>query len=129
MRAAAACLACLALSGCAPDETLFKYGAAGKVWQLTELGGTPFGARATISFGEDGAVSGHAPCNRYASRQSEPYPWFKLDPIMSTNMACSELAAESAFFTELRRMQLAEVGNRVLILSTQSGDKMIFEAQ
>lgn len=122
-------LAAAFLAGCVGDETLFKYGAAGKTWVLSELDGAPFTARATIEFKDNGKVAGQAPCNRFLTTQTEPYPWFKLDPIGSTKMACPDLVAERAYFAALSRMTLAEVGSNTLILSTDAGPSMIFTAE
>ena len=111
------------------DETLYKYGAAGKIWLLTEVNGAPFASRATIAFGEQGKVSGQAPCNRYFAKQTEPYPWFKLGPIGATKMACADLDHENIYFAALGRMTLAEVSETTLILSNDAEDLMVFRAE
>lgn len=119
----------LFVAACNGDESVAKYGAAGKVWVLTEMGGTAFTARATMEFGEDGRVSGKAPCNSYSAQQSVPYPWFKLGPVMSTKMACPDLARETAFFAMLEKMTLSEVSNETLILSNDADETMVFKAE
>ena len=116
-------------SACAEDESLAKYGAAGKVWTLSEIDSAPFAARATMEFGEDGEVSGQAPCNRYSTKQTEPYPWFKVGPTMSTKMACPDLELESAFFQALGEKSLSEVSETTLILSNDAGRTMVFKAE
>ena len=125
IRASTLALALL-VSACTADESLTRYGAAGKTWVLTELNGAAFAARATIEFQAQDVVVGSAPCNRFSSRQTEPYPWFKLGPILSTKTACPDLDAETAFFSALDRMSLSEVGNTALILSNDGGESMIF---
>ncbi len=116
-------------AACNGDESVAKYGAAGKVWTLTEMMGEPFTARATMEFGEDGRVSGKAPCNSYSAQQSVPYPWFKIGPVMSTKMACPDLQKETAFFANLAKMTLSEVSGETLILSNEAGDTMVFKSE
>lgn len=127
MRALLALLIPLALIGCKSDETISGYADAGAVWTLTELDGKPFSASATISFPTKGKVNGKAPCNTYASNQTKPMPWFEMGPVMSTKMACPELAAEQQFFNSLNAMTLAEVQGNILILSNDAGREMVFK--
>lgn len=117
----------LILSACFEDETVTGYG-GDRLWSLTEIDGTSFPARATIRFGGDGKVTGQAPCNRYFTTQTAPYPWLELSPIGATKMACPELATESAYFDALSAMTLVEVSGDVMILSNEDGRKMIFTA-
>lgn len=115
----------LFLASCSGDESLAAYGAGG-AWRLAEIDGVDFPATATISFGEDGAVTGRAPCNRYSTRQTAPYPWFELGPIAATRMACPDLTAETAFFEALEAMSIAEVSGETLILSNEEKRSMVF---
>ncbi len=115
--------------GYCTDETLTGYGAEGKIFVLQSINGAPFTARATITFPEEGRISGQAPCNSYSATQDVPYPWFKTGPILSTKRACPDLAAETQFFQTLEKMTLSEVSNQFLILSTAEGDKMEFKAE
>jgi heat shock protein HslJ len=117
------------LTNCGGDETVASYGAKEVVWQLVELDGKPFDARATLSFADEGALSGQAPCNRYSGQQSAPYPWFQAEKIAVTRMACPQLAAETAYFEALSAMTLSEVSGETLILSNDAGREMVFEAQ
>ncbi|MEP2781808.1 MAG: META domain-containing protein [Pseudoruegeria sp.] len=119
----------LGLSACQSDETLTAYGAADTVWQLAEVNDQPFPARATITFPEEGKISGQGPCNTYSGTQSVPYPWFKAEGIAATRMACEDLEAEGSFFAMLMSATLVEIGGDVMILSNETGLKMIFEAQ
>jgi len=86
----------------------------------------PFTARATITFPSKGKVTGQAPCNTYASTQTVPLPWFKLGPIMSTKMACADLATEQQFFAALSEMTLAETLADTMILTSEDGREMVF---
>ena len=124
-----ACLALLTfLTACKADETVRAYGAADRVWVLSELDGTNFAAMATLEFPEPGQIAGQAPCNRFFATLSVPYPWFKAGPIGATKMACPDLDAESQFFDALSAMSLSEVLGDVLILSTPEGRERVFKA-
>ena len=116
------------IPACQADETLRAYGAADRVWTLSEIDGQPFAARATLTLSEEGAISGKAPCNGYSASMTVPYPWFEAGPIRSTKMACPDLTAEAQFFEALGAMTLSEVLGDVLILSTPEGRKMVFRA-
>lgn len=128
MRAALGLSAFTALFSCA-DETLSGYGAADKLWVLTELDGAEFTAEVTLEFPEEGVLRGKAPCNTFQGTQTVPYPWFKAENIAVTRMACPDLEAEAVFFTALSEMTLAEVGMDTLFLSNDAGRKMVFLAQ
>ncbi|VAV89674.1 FIG00992850: hypothetical protein [hydrothermal vent metagenome] len=111
------------------DESLAAYGAAQANWRLVEIDGQPFNARATLDFTDEGALSGQAPCNTYSGKQSAPYPWFTAENIVVTQMACVDLAAETAYFEALTAMTLSEVSGGTLILSSYEGREMVFTAQ
>ena len=116
------------LPNCGGDETLTGYGAADVEWQLQEIAGERFAARATLSFPEEGKLSGDAPCNSYTGRQTAPYPWFQATDIAVTRRACPDLPAETRFLQELGAMTLAEVVGDTLILSDDDGREMVFHA-
>jgi len=115
------------LSNC-DDETISGYASGGAVWQLETINGVSFDARATLTFPELGKIVGEAPCNGYFGEQTAPYPWFEVKGIASTKRTCADLNAESAFFDALGKMTLSEVAGSTLILSTVSGDEMVFRA-
>lgn len=114
--------------GCA-DETVSGYADPSATYRLAEIAGTPFAARATITFPEEGRIAGDAPCNGWRATQSVPYPWFEVGPIIATKRACSELDQEAVFLTTLAEMTLVEVQGPVLILSDDTGREMVFEAE
>ncbi|MDA9208038.1 META domain-containing protein [Octadecabacter sp.] len=122
-------LAFFAVNACGPDETISGYADTSAVYHLVSLDGVAFPATATISFPEQGAVSGQGPCNRYSASQNTFYPWFELGPILSTRRACAELDAEAAFFAALSDMSLAEVAGDVLLLTGENGRELTFEAR
>ena len=129
MRILLSLLMILALVGCQPDESVSKFTDPNAEYHLIEIDGEPFTARATIAFPKEGEVVGQAPCNRYFARQTVPYPWFALEGIGATRMACEDLNAETTFFAALSEMSLAEVVDGTLILTNEAGRGMVFEAR
>lgn len=117
------------LSACGPDESISGYADTSLAYQLTELDGVPFTARATVSFPEQGRIAGQAPCNSYFGEQTEFYPWFGLNGIGATRMVCPDMSEETRFFAALEAMTLAEVVDRTLILSNTDGNQMVFVAR
>ena len=113
--------------GCG-DETISGYAERTAVYSLTELDGAPYAATATISFPEPGRAAGEGPCNTWFATQSAPYPWIELGPIGATRRACPELEDETRFFEALSQVSLAEVLGPVLILTTEDGAELVFEA-
>jgi heat shock protein HslJ len=114
------------IPACQPDETVRAYGAADRVWTLTEIDDQAFEATATLQLSDEGTVSGRGPCNSYSASMTVPYPWFEVGPIRSTKSACPELGQEALFFVTLKAMSLSEVLGDILILSTPEGRKMVF---
>lgn len=128
-RAAIVIASFAALLGCAQDESIAKFANPGSAYTLVSVNGTPFPALATIAFPTPGQVTGQAPCNRYFARQTVPYPWFGLEDIGATRMACADLEQETAFFEVLGAATLAEISGPSLILSNTAGLSMVFEAR
>ena len=116
-------------TACVGDESVAKYGAAGKVWRLIEIDGTPFTARTAMEFDKAGWIKGQAPCNRFSVRQTLPYPWFNVGPTMATKMACPDLQSENEFFMALSQMSLSEVTKTTLLLSNDAGRTMVFKSE
>ncbi|WP_370400117.1 META domain-containing protein [Sulfitobacter sp. JB4-11] len=107
------------------DQTVRAYGADDHIWQVTELRGAPFPARATLQFPRIGQITGTGPCNTYQTGMHTPYPWFGVDGIISTKRACPDLALEAAFFAALQEASLSEVGPDTLTLSNEAGDVLL----
>ena len=124
-----AALPLLLATACVGDESVAKYGGAGKIWILSEIDGAAFSARATVEFDKAGWIKGQAPYNRYSAKQSAPYPWFKVGPTMATKMACPDLDRENQFFRALGEMSLSEVSETTLILSNDADRTMIFKVE
>ena len=108
------------------DETISGYTDRGAVFQLRELDGAHYPARATLSFPEEGQVAGEGPCNSFRASQSAPYPWFAPGPIAATRRACPDLEAESRFFAALSEMTLIEAQGDTVILTNEAGREMVF---
>jgi len=117
------------VSACFSDESISGFIEPTAEYHLVEVDGAPFIGTATITFPEAGKVTGQAPCNRYFATQTAPYPWFALESIGATRMACEHLPAESAFFAALEGMTLSEVSGDTLILSNTDGRQMVFVAR
>jgi heat shock protein HslJ len=118
-------VAVLLLASCARDETIYSYGGAGGNWQVQSINGTEFPATASLQFGPNGEVTGQAPCNRFSTRQTVPYPWIDFGPIAATKMACPDLDAEQMFLRVLDRITIGIVTGDVLTLSNDDGDEMV----
>ena len=129
MRSVLTLLALLALVNCRGDESVANYGGADTQWRLISLDGAPFTARATLRFGEAGAITGDAPCNRYFATQTAPYPWFSAEKIGATRRACPDLNQEAAYLSALAEMTLSEVAGDTLILSNDTGREMLYKAE
>ncbi len=116
------------ISACRPDETVRAYGAADKVWTLTELRGAPFDAAATLEFPERDQIAGSGPCNRFTATQNVPYPWFGVGPIAATRMACPDLEAETAYFNALAEASVSVITKDTLTLSDENDVLLVFKS-
>ncbi len=114
------------LAGCLKDETVSGYADPGASYQLVEMDGAAFNARATISFPEQGSIAGKGPCNSYGASQSAPYPWVDIGAIRATRAACSDLTLEIEFFAALSGMSQIETFGDTVILRDDAGREMIF---
>lgn len=94
-------------------------------WPLTLVDGAAPGYSATLALDQSGQVHGRSPCNRYSGSLTDALPEFRVEALMSTRMACADLAAEQAFFDLLGRMERAERADRMLTL-TGDGHVMVF---
>ena len=122
MRLAAACIALAACTVRAQDG----FGTPDAIWQLTEIDGIPFDARATLTFPTPGRVSGAAPCNAYFGALTGTYPAFSAPVLAASKRACSELQAEAQFFAALRAVRSAKRMGDTLTLSDATGLRLVF---
>lgn len=113
----------LALLACVPAPEFRPYH-----WKLVSLGGKPFAATATLALDESGKrVSGQAPCNTWSGRiVSQPDPAWAIRDVVTTEMACPDLAAEQAFYAGLARATHMAVGIGYLRLTDTKGFTMEF---
>lgn len=115
------CIALLALTGCRADQTVSAQTVPSDVWRLVMMDGKGVSAPITLEFPEEGRITGRAPCNRYFAQQTAPLPWFKVDAIGATRMACEQMDLESEYFDALSRATLAEIQGDTLLLGTENG--------
>ena len=97
----------------------------GRTWELLAVDGVVVDYPATLKIEADGAISGKAPCNSWASRNRATLPALALGPIRATRMACDQMAEEQAFFEALGQMQEVKlIGDRNLVLTRADGQSM-----
>ena len=116
----------LALFSFRSDETIRNYGMGMDHWQVVELNGEPFDARATLHFTGRYKLAGHAPCNSFRTTMSTPFPWFDVNAIAATKRACPDLRLEAAYFDALKAATLAQVTEGRLILSDEDKPLVVF---
>lgn len=90
------------LTGCGGEaDTLLR----GREWRVVEIDGRPpvAGSRATLRFGNDGRLTGHASCNRYTATYRLTGEELRIDAPVTTRMACPGpvMEQESRFLSVL----------------------------
>ncbi len=118
----------LILSACAA-ETIFNQTDTSDVWVLQSMNTEPVPVKITLTFPEKGQISGQAPCNHYSARQKAPLPWFEAGKIRATRRACDKLALEQSYFEALSRMTLIERKGKVLLLTNEQDQSLLFTRQ
>ncbi|MGX0877017.1 heat shock protein HslJ [Roseovarius sp. MBR-154] len=121
-------LIAMSILGYCKDETISGHGGGGATWVLHSIDGTPFTARVTLSFPQEGSLAGEAPCNRYSGAQTLPYPWFRAEALGTTKRTCPDLEAETRYLRTLAAMTLVEVAGDTLLLTNEAGREMVFRA-
>lgn len=113
----------LALLACVPAPEFKPYH-----WKLVSIGSKPFTATATLALDESGQrVSGQAPCNTWSGRVfNRPDPVWAIRDVVTTEMACPDLAAEQTFYAGLARATHMAVGIGYLRLTDTKGFTMEF---
>ena len=81
-------------------------------WRLVSIDGVPFTANATLAIdGDKARAFGQAPCNAWSGEiVSTPFPAWAIRNVTATEMACADLAAETAFFAAMAAMTHSAVG-------------------
>lgn len=121
-------LALLVPGSAAADAPADPYRLPGIVWQLETLDGAALRGIVTLSFPQEGKLSGRAPCNAYFGEQTAAYPGFLAGALGMTKMACIDLGFESEFFSALQAMRHAAMEGDRLTLTDDTGRRMIFTA-
>jgi heat shock protein HslJ/uncharacterized lipoprotein YbaY len=113
------------LSGCGGDPVELLRGAE---WVVEDIAGQGIagGSRATLTFADDGGLSGTASCNRYATGFAIGGEGVRVAQIAATQMMCDEtlMAQERAFFAALAavgRFDIDESGALVLFDPAATG--------
>lgn len=115
-------------AGCMADETVTAYGGSNSLWRLDTMDGHSVKETVTLEFLDHGRVVGQAPCNRYSTYQTAPYPWLHLSPIVTTRMACPALTSESKYLQALETMTEAEILGDTLILRASNGQELVYRS-
>lgn len=99
---------------------------AGTTWQVSAINGEDFEGTATLTFAEDGQISGKAVCNNYTGSLSGDAELFQIGPMAVTKMACPDMAAEDAFLKALGAMTKGEETDGILTLRGTGDAEMTF---
>lgn len=127
--AAILCTAALALASCAskPDNAVSPQPAtppAGE-WVVRAIDGVRIDAdrRPTITFAQDGAVSGFAGVNRFSGQLKPPGEGFGFGPLASTKMAgpAEAMNLETSFFRAVERVRGFTYSSNDLVLTGDAG--------
>jgi heat shock protein HslJ len=114
------------LTACFKDETVSGQTDGTDIWVLKTMNELSVAPLVTISFPEEGRIAGQAPCNRYFANQTVPLPWFEVEGLGSTKMACPELATEVQYFDLLQKITTAEITGDTLILKSDNGQTLVY---
>jgi heat shock protein HslJ len=122
-------LACIALSACVStggaDETALAPDFTKMDWRLVEVDGKAPGYEATLNLGEQGRITGQAPCNRYFADLTREGDRFTPGMIGVTRMACFQIKGEAEYFTALQGVTTQKLQPGRLTLSG-GGHELVF---
>jgi heat shock protein HslJ len=100
-------------------------------WRVTEIGAEPVIAETTVTveFGDDGAVSGSAGCNRYRAEYHATGQTLSIGTAAVTRMFCSTphgvMDQENAFLHALAGSTgLAEAGDGLVLLDADGAQAL-----
>ena len=121
-------IAGLVLAGCsthAPSGSTTKL--PGTSWRLVDLAGAAALAdpKATISFQEDGRVTGSASCNRFFGSATISGESLSFGPLGATKMACPEpiMGQEKRFLEALGNATRYAVDGKTLSIWVKGSEK------
>lgn len=73
-------------------------------WQLVAMNDVDVVAQFMLDTTESSRFSGNGPCNLWSAQTGDALPSLSFGPILSTRMACPDLAVEGAILTALAAM-------------------------
>ena len=102
-------------------------------WQLVSLGGVPVleGTSVTLSFVEEGQVSGSAGCNRYGAEVTLDGSSITIGTPFTTRMMCAQegvMEQEQSYLTALQAATSISVSGGSLTLTGADGTALVFSA-
>lgn len=105
----------------------------GTQWVLATIDGNEVvaGSSVTLTFGDEGQLSGNGGCNGFGGSYSLEDLSLSISEVMSTKMACADDAVtqqESTFFDRLSAADSYSIDGDTLTLVTADGDALIFQA-
>jgi heat shock protein HslJ len=114
----------------ASGATLLTYQAQpaleGRPWVWLTPGDQPAPSESVTILFADGSATGQAPCNSYSAPYAVNGSELTLGPIVSTKMACDDLAVESAYLTALATVTGWSVdASGDLVLADASGAEVL----
>jgi heat shock protein HslJ/membrane-bound inhibitor of C-type lysozyme len=115
------------LNGCGGDPKSLLIGAE---WIVEDIngGGVIDNSRASLSFGEDGRVSGSSSCNRYSAEYALTGEGLTVSRAAATMMACAPalMDQEQKFFEVLNAVSTFEIDETgALILKSSAGGTIL----
>lgn len=112
--------------GCSSSDTSDGISLTGTEWVMFEMDGVKYehasGKNVTIMFnGEAKKMSGKAPCNTYGSTYVKKSSKLSFGNVFTTEMACGELDAESAYYKLLPKVFAYQISGDKLYLFDSGG--------
>ncbi|MGV3459590.1 MAG: META domain-containing protein [Flavobacterium sp.] len=102
-------------------------------WQLQSINGTAVDAtqfskgRPNATFSSDNKIMGNGGCNSYTgSYNLNEEMGMNVSQVISTKMACDAMAAESAYFDALNKVNMVKIDPDKLTLMTDVTEVLVF---
>lgn len=94
-------------------------------WAVVEVSSSPATIEQTMTFLEDGSVSGEGGCNSFGGMYEAKGHALALMNVFSTQMACPDLDAEGAFFAAMTSVAAWAAEDGSLLLLDAAGETAI----